>query len=147
MAFTWDWLLLRMIDTGILDYYQMNVCNSYSDFVLFKLGRSRGVLLTECHIIKRTSPRCYRVTSFDFDTAYYKSCRSADEVCQYIIETFIPDYIKPVSTAEKLAELRARRAERVEKGEAIKEGFCNGEYYVNFERDCAKILSGASKKF
>lgn len=126
-GFTWDWLLLNMINRGILDYYQLNVCNTYTDFCLYKLGRDKGVLLTEVHIIYRTSGACYRVSSFDFDCCFYKTCRNAGEVCDYLISRFIPDYVCPKSTKEKLAELRERRRERQVYQNTLNEGCCAGE--------------------
>lgn len=51
MTFAWDWLLNNMISSGITDYYQLNVCINHCDFMLYRLGRDKGALLTEAHII------------------------------------------------------------------------------------------------
>ena len=51
MAFTWDWLLNNMISSGITDYYQLNVCINHCDFMLYRLGRDKGALLTEPTIV------------------------------------------------------------------------------------------------
>lgn len=114
MSFTWDWLLTNMISFGITDYYQVNVCNNYSDFMLYRFGRSRGAMVTEVHIIKRTSKSRYLILSFDFDTVFLRSCRTVDEVCRYILNDFVPVEFRPVSNFEILERKRERRLKRAE---------------------------------
>ena len=69
MTFAWDWLLNNMISSGITDYYQLNVCINHCDFMLYRLGRDKGALLTEAHIIQRTSNNRYSITSYDCGSA------------------------------------------------------------------------------
>lgn len=126
--FQWDWLLMNMIDYGVVNYYQMNVCRSYTDFVLYKFGRGRGILLTEVHIIMRTSPACYRVMSFDQDQIMYRTCKTARDVCRYLIAEFIPEYVKPKSAKERRLELIERRKKlREELGDRVRLGYMSGE--------------------
>ena len=107
-------LLTNMISFGITDYYQVNVCNNYSDFMLYRFGRSRGAMVTEVHIIKRTSKSRYLILSFDFDTVFLRSCRTVDEVCRYILNDFVPVEFRPVSNFEILERKRERRLKRAE---------------------------------
>lgn len=127
MAFKWDWLFLNIIDYGILNYYQANVCSNYTDFVLYQMARDRGIVLPEVHIIMRTSPSCYRLVSFLFDHCEYKSFKTAKAVCEYIIKNFIPDYVKPKTSAEKMKILREQRKARQEATGEIRPGFTAGE--------------------
>ena len=122
---------MNMIDYGVVNYYQMNVCRSYTDFVLYKFGRGRGILLTEVHIIMRTSPACYRVMSFDQDQIMYRTCKTARDVCRYLIAEFIPEYVKPKSAKERRLELIERRKKlREELGDRARLGYMSGESWV-----------------
>lgn len=127
MSFHWDWLLNTLITTGITDYYQINVCDNHSDIILYKLGRGRGPLLTEVHIIQRTSPSCYRVSSFDFDNCQYKSFKNVMEVCDYIRTVYIPKDCHLPSVHERLQAKRKQRAELALKEGSAAVGFLDGE--------------------
>lgn len=137
MSFSWDWLLSTMITTGITDYYQVNVCDNHSDIVLYKLGRARGPLLTEVHIIQRTSPSCYRISSFDYDCCSYKSCKNVREVCNYIREVYIPKEFHKLSLHDRLQAKRKQRAELIEKNESNKVGWLDGETFNSLESTLA----------
>ena len=143
MTFTWDWLLNNMISSGITDYYQLNVCINHCDFMLYRLGRDKGALLTEAHIIQRTSNNRYRITSYDFDTVTHKSCRNVSEVCSYIIKEFIPVEYRAVPPGEKLKYLRERRLKRMTAARATRYGHLSGE--GNFEFDGEKEKSFRDK--
>ncbi len=114
MTFTWDWLLSNLISTGITDYYQVNVCLNRTDFLLYRLGRGRGPMVTEAHIIKRTSQHCYRLMSFDFDTVNCTSFQTVKALCDHIIREYIPHEFRRITPAESLRRLRARREMRSE---------------------------------
>ena len=133
MTFTWDWLLNNMISSGITDYYQVNVCFNHCDFMLFRLGRDKGTLVTETHIIQRSSNNCYRIMSYDFDTVRYKTCRSVDQVCKYIIKEYIPVEFRAVPPGEKLKFLRERRQKRVMSAKATRYGHLSGEEGYEFD--------------
>ena len=137
MTFAWDWLLNNMISSGITDYYQLNVCINHCDFMLYRLGRDKGALLTEAHIIQRTSNNRYRITSYDFDTVTHKSCRNVSEVCSYIIKEFIPVEYRAVPPGEKLKYLRERRLKRMTAARATRYGHLSGE--GGFEFDGEKV--------
>ena len=143
MTFAWDWLLNNMISSGITDYYQLNVCINHCDFMLYRLGRDKGALLTEAHIIQRTSNNRYRITSYDFDTVTHKSCRNVSEVCSYIIKEFIPVEYRAVPPGEKLKYLRERRLKRMTAARATRYGYLSGE--VGFEFDGEKEKSFRDK--
>ena len=143
MTFAWDWLLNNMISSGITDYYQLNVCINHCDFMLYRLGRDKGALLTEAHIIQRTSNNRYRITSYDFDTVTHKSCRNVSEVCSYIIKEFIPVEYRAVPPGEKLKYLRERRLKRMTAVRATRYGHLSGE--VGFEFDGEKEKSFRDK--
>ena len=138
MAFTWDWLLNNMISSGITDYYQLNVCINHCDFMLYRLGRDKGALLTEAHIIQRTSNNRYRITSYDFDTVTHKSCRNVSEVCIYIIKEFIPVEYRAVPPGEKLKYLRERRLKRMTAARATRYGHLSGEGGFEFDGEKEK---------
>ena len=138
MAFTWDWLLNNMISSGITDYYQLNVCINHCDFMLYRLGRDKGALLTEAHIIQRTSNNRYRITSYDFDTVTHKSCRNVSEVCSYIIKEFIPVEYRAVPPGEKLKYLRERRLKRMTAARATRYGHLSGEGGFEFDGEKEK---------
>lgn len=133
-SWSWDWLLMNMITYGITDYYQINVCNNYTDFVLYKLGRARGTILPEVHIIQRSSAHCYRMMSFDFDQVTYHSFRTPPELCKYIVDMYIPEEVKPVGAVARLEELRERRRQRAEQFK--REGYLDGEIYTTYEEWC-----------
>ena len=138
MAFTWDWLLNNMISSGITDYYQLNVCINHCDFMLYRLGRDKGALLTEAHIIQRTSNNRYCITSYDFDTVTHKSCRNVSEVCSYIIKEFIPVEYRAVPPGEKLKYLRERRLKRMTAARATRYGHLSGEGGFEFDGEKEK---------
>ena len=138
MAFTWDWLLNNMISSGITDYYQLNVCINHCDFMLYRLGRDKGALLTEAHIIQRTSNNRYSITSYDFDTVTHKSCRNVSEVCSYIIKEFIPVEYRAVPPGEKLKFLRERRLKRMTAARATRYGHLSGECGFEFDGETEK---------
>lgn len=127
MSFTWDWLFLHLIESGLTDYYQVNVCSNYHDFCLYRLGRDKGVVVGEVHIIVRTSKSCYRVTSYDFDLCTYASCRTAKEVCDYLIACFVPKDYELESAQKRMKELQARREERRAQMNYLKVGTTAGE--------------------
>lgn len=138
MTFAWDWLLNNMISSGITDYYQLNVCINHCDFMLYRLGRDKGALLTEAHIIQRTSNNRYRITSYDFDTVTHKSCRNVSEVCSYIIKEFIPVEYRAVPPGEKLKYLRERRLKRMTAARATRYGHLSGEDGFEFDGEKEK---------
>lgn len=138
MTFAWDWLLNNMISSGITDYYQLNVCINHCDFMLYRLGRDKGALLTEAHIIQRTSNNRYRITSYDFDTVTHKSCRNVSEVCSYIIKEFIPVEYRAVPPGEKLKYLRERRLKRMTAARATRYGHLSGEGGFEFDGEKEK---------
>ena len=138
MTFAWDWLLNNMISSGITDYYQLNVCINHCDFMLYRLGRDKGALLTEAHIIQRTSNNRYRITSYDFDTVTHKSCRNVSEVCSYIIKEFIPVEYRAVPPGEKLRYLRERRLKRMTAARATRYGHLSGEGGFEFDGEKEK---------
>ena len=138
MTFAWDWLLNNMISSGITDYYQLNVCINHCDFMLYRLGRDKGALLTEAHIIQRTSNNRYRITSYDFDTVTHKSCRNVSEVCSYIIKEFIPVEYRAVPPGEKLKFLRERRLKRMTAARATRYGHLSGEGGFEFDGEKEK---------
>ena len=128
MAFTWDWLLNNMISSGITDYYQLNVCINHCDFMLYRLGRDKGALLTEAHIIQRTSNNRYCITSYDFDTVTHS----------YIIKEFIPVEYRAVPPGEKLKYLRERRLKRMTAARATRYGHLSGEGGFEFDGEKEK---------
>ena len=136
MSFSWDWLLTALITTGIVDYYQVNVCNYHDDIVLYKLGRGRGPLLTEVHIIQRTSPNVYRVSSFDFDCCRYESFKNVREVCNYIKEVYIPKDCYLPSIQQRMEAKRKQRLERA-KSENLTVGHLDGELVNTYESTLA----------
>ena len=138
MTFAWDWLLNNMISSGITDYYQLNVCINHCDFMLYRLGRDKGALLTEAHIIQRTSNNRYSITSYDFDTVTHKSCRNVSEVCSYIIKEFIPVEYRAVPPGEKLKYLRERRLKRMTAARATRYGHLSGEGGFEFDGEKEK---------
>ena len=138
MTFAWDWLLNNMISSGITDYYQLNVCINHCDFMLYRLGRDKGALLTEAHIIQRTSNNRYSITSYDFDTVTHKSCRNVSEVCKYIIKEFIPVEYRAVPPGEKLKYLRERRLKRMTAARATRYGHLSGERGFEFDGEKEK---------
>lgn len=138
MTFAWDWLLNNIISSGITDYYQLNVCINHCDFMLYRLGRDKGALLTEAHIIQRTSNNRYRITSYDFDTVTHKSCRNVSEVCSYIIKEFIPVEYRAVPPGEKLKYLRERRLKRMTAARATRYGHLSGEGGFEFDGEKEK---------
>lgn len=138
MTFAWDWLLNNMISSGITDYYQLNVCINHCDFMLYRLGRDKGALLTEAHIIQRTSNNRYRIISYDFDTVTHKSCRNVSEVCSYIIKEFIPVEYRAVPPGEKLKYLRERRLKRMTAARATRYGHLSGEGGFEFDGEKEK---------
>ena len=138
MTFAWDWLLNNMISSGITDYYQLNVCINHCDFMLYRLGRDKGALLTEAHIIQRTSNNRYRITSYDFDTVTHKSCRNVSEVCSYIIKEFIPVEYRAVPPGERLKYLRERRLKRMTAARATRYGHLSGEGGFEFDGEKEK---------
>ena len=138
MTFAWDWLLNNMISSGITDYYQLNVCINHCDFMLYRLGRDKGALLTEAHIIQRTSNNRYRITSYDFDTVTHKSCRNVSEVCSYIIKEFIPVEYRAIPPGEKLKYLRERRLKRMTAARATRYGHLSGEGGFEFDGEKEK---------
>ena len=138
MTFAWDWLLNNMISSGITDYYQLNVCINHCDFMLYRLGRDKGALLTEAHIIQRTSNNRYRITSYDFDTVTHKSCRNVSEVCSYIIKEFIPVEYRAIPPGEKLKFLRERRLKRMTAARATRYGHLSGEGGFEFDGEKEK---------
>ena len=140
MTFAWDWLLNNMISSGITDYYQLNVCINHCDFMLYRLGRDKGALLTEAHIIQRTSNNRYRIISYDFDTVTHKSCRNVSEVCSYIIKEFIPVEYRAVPPGEKLKYLRERRLKRMTAARATRYGHLSGERGFEFEGETEKTF-------
>ena len=140
MTFAWDWLLNNMISSGITDYYQLNVCINHCDFMLYRLGRDKGALLTEAHIIQRTSNNRYSITSYDFDTVTHKSCRNVSEVCSYIIKEFIPVEYRAVPPGEKLKYLRERRLKRMTAARATRYGHLSGECGFEFEGETEKTF-------
>lgn len=148
MTFAWDWLLNNMISSGITDYYQLNVCINHCDFMLYRLGRDKGALLTEAHIIQRTSNNRYRIISYDFDTVTHKSCRNVSEVCSYIIKEFIPMEYRAVPPGEKLKYLRERRLKRMTAARATRYGHLSGEGGFEFDGEKEKSFRDkiASKK-
>ncbi len=150
MSFTWDWLLMNMITYGILDYYQMNACNSYTDFVLYRLGRARGVIFTEIHMIERTSLHCYRVMSFDFDKITYRSFKSPIEICKMLTELYMPkEFSKMKTPSERMEELRERRKDRAEEEvESDREGYLDGELYTTYDEweECDEKQREARRK-
>ena len=138
MTFAWDWLLNNMISSGITDYYQLNVCINHCDFMLYRLGRDKGALLTEAHIIQRTSNNRYSITSYDFDTVTHKSCRNVSEVCSYIIKEFIPVEYRAIPPGEKLKYLRERRLKRMTAARATRYGHLSGEGGFEFDGEKEK---------
>lgn len=92
MSFTWDWLLWSIIGTErILNYYQLGLADRHTDLILYRLGREKGLIIKECHIVKRTSEHLYRVMSYVNQSVDYTSCRSANEVCNVIL-TYIEKF-------------------------------------------------------
>ena len=96
--------------------------------MLYRLGRDKGALLTEAHIIQRTSNNRYRITSYDFDTV------------SYIIKEFIPVEYRAVPPGEKLKYLRERRLKRMTAARATRYGHLSGEGGFEFEGETEKTF-------
>lgn len=110
-------LYIYLYNPALLDisnYYQTNVCNNHTDIMLFRFGRGKGAMITEAHIIKRTSKNRYLVMSFDFDTVYVRSLRTVEEVCTYILKEFVPMEFRRFSWFDRLWINRVRRLRRSE---------------------------------
>ena len=137
MSYKWDWMLSNLISTGLADYYQINLCNNRNDVVLYKFGRAVGIMLTEIHIIRRTSNSFYNVTSFDFDCCYTKSFRSVIDLCNYIRDTYVPKEYRLLSTQERLKEKRRQRLERIKQEGRNSIGIVEGEFFNTYEKQCA----------
>lgn len=69
-------------------------------------------MVPEAHVIKRTSPHCYRLMSFDFDTVNCTSFQTVKALCDHIIREYIPHEFRRITPAESLRRLRARREKR-----------------------------------
>lgn len=110
MSFRWDWLVLSMTSYNVLNYYQLVVCDKETEVVLYRLGRDRGVILKEVHIIQRSSPGVYRISSYADGKAYYTSCPTAKAVCEYIIG-FIPNYVNLPDGLEEVLQDNGRTRE------------------------------------
>ena len=92
MSFTWDWLLWSIVGTErILTYYQLGLADKKTDLILYRLGRDKGLIINEVHIVKRTSAHLYRVLSYVNQSVDYNSCTSANQVCD-VIMTYIDKY-------------------------------------------------------
>ena len=74
-----------------------------------------------------------RIMSYDFDTVRYKTCRSVDQVCKYIIKEYIPVEFRAVPPGEKLKFLRERRQKRVMAAKATRYGHLSGEEGYEFD--------------